>query len=211
MDDLAVLVIAREPLARAGLSALLGTAGYRVVAEGSPREGLARGAALYRPDVVVWDLGWEAADAAPGAALLDEVAEAEAPVVALVHDEADAAALLGAGAAGVLLREAPAERLYAALRAVAEGLTVIDAGLPLPALRPAERDGLERPVEDLTPRELEVLDLLAEGLTNRAIAQRLGISEHTVKFHLSALMGKLGAQSRTEAVTRATRLGLLIL
>jgi DNA-binding NarL/FixJ family response regulator len=64
-------------------------------------------------------------------------------------------------------------------------------------------------VEELTPRETEVLQLLADGLTNKAIAQRLGISDHTVKFHVNAVLGKLGAQSRTEAVVRATRLGLL--
>jgi two-component system nitrate/nitrite response regulator NarL len=67
------------------------------------------------------------------------------------------------------------------------------------------------PVEDLTPRELEVLQLLAEGLPNKAIGLRLSISEHTVKFHVNAILGKLGAQSRTDAVVRATRLGLIIL
>ena len=66
-------------------------------------------------------------------------------------------------------------------------------------------------VDPLTRRELDVLRLVAEGLPNKAIADRLHISEHTVKFHLNALMGKLGAQSRTEAVVRATRLGLLLL
>ncbi len=69
----------------------------------------------------------------------------------------------------------------------------------------------DRPVEDLTPRELEVLQLLAEGLANKAIAQRLGVSDHTIKFHVNAILGKLGAQSRTEAVVRATRLGLIVL
>ena len=62
---------------------------------------------------------------------------------------------------------------------------------------------------EFTPRELEVLRLLAEGLPNKTIASRLGISEHTVKFHINSIMGKLGAQSRTEAVTRAARLGLV--
>jgi DNA-binding NarL/FixJ family response regulator len=64
-------------------------------------------------------------------------------------------------------------------------------------------------VEPLTPREQEVLSLVADGLRNRAIAERLGISEHTVKFHLAAVFGKLGATSRTDAVRRAFRLGLI--
>ena len=74
-------------------------------------------------------------------------------------------------------------------------------------------DAPEVPVasELLTARELQVLALLAEGLANKAIAARLGISDHTVKFHVNAILGKLGAESRTEAVTRAARAGLLIL
>ena len=70
-------------------------------------------------------------------------------------------------------------------------------------------DGDERPVESLTAREREVLVLLADGVGNRDIAQSLGISEHTVKFHLGAIFGKLGASTRTEAVRRALRLGLI--
>ena len=66
-------------------------------------------------------------------------------------------------------------------------------------------------VPDLTPRERQALALLAEGLPNKTIASRMGISEHTVKFHVNSILGKLGAQSRTEAVTKATRLGLILL
>jgi DNA-binding NarL/FixJ family response regulator len=65
-------------------------------------------------------------------------------------------------------------------------------------------------VEHLTPREQEVLQLLAQGLSNKLIAGRLGISDHTVKFHLNAILGKLGAQSRTEAIAQAARLGLVL-
>lgn len=67
------------------------------------------------------------------------------------------------------------------------------------------------PAEELTPRELQVLQLVAEGLPNKAIAQRLHISEHTVKFHVAAILSKLDAHTRTEAVTRAVRQGLIIL
>ena len=87
---------------------------------------------------------------------------------------------------------------------------VVDRDLA-PALYPRPDIEPSPLVESLTPREVEVLQLLAEGLPNKGIAQRLGISEHTVKFHVNAIMGKLGAQSRTEAVVQATRLGLILL
>ena len=82
-----------------------------------------------------------------------------------------------------------------------------------PSARPAPADGPldDPPVEALTAREREVLVLLADGLGNRDIAQALGISEHTVKFHLGAIFGKLGATTRTDAVRRALRLGLIAL
>jgi len=99
--------------------------------------------------------------------------------------------------------------LAAALHAVAAGLVALD-----PILAAAVRitpEIITPPGEDLTPREFEVLQLLAEGLTNKAIALRLGISANTVKFHINAILQKLSAQSRTEAVVRASRLGLIIL
>jgi NarL family two-component system response regulator YdfI len=100
------------------------------------------------------------------------------------------------------------------LHAVADGLIAADEQF-LSAL-PISHQSTENPEdlilkEDLTPREMEVLERLAEGLSNRAIAQELSISEHTVKFHVTSIMGKLDAQSRTDAVVRATRLGLIFL
>jgi DNA-binding NarL/FixJ family response regulator len=89
-------------------------------------------------------------------------------------------------------------------------LVVIDPAL-CGAVMPSGEPSPEAPTEALTPRELDVLQLMAEGLANKAIAQKLGISDHTVKFHVNAIMSKLNAQSRTEAVVRATRLGLIIL
>lgn len=97
--------------------------------------------------------------------------------------------------------------LFAALQAVAAGLSVFgsglsDGGLPL-------RNESEGLIHELTPRELETLLLLADGLPNKTIAFRLSISEHTVKFHVNSILGKLGAQSRTEALTSATRMGII--
>jgi DNA-binding NarL/FixJ family response regulator len=133
------------------------------------------------------------------------------PVLVLLPQAALAPTAWQAGASGILLRDGNGELLQIALQALVQGLLVLEPELDeqlYPARPPAE---LPPPVEPLTPREEEVLALLAEGLSNRAIAQDLKISEHTVKFHVTAIMNKLEAQSRTEAVVRATRLGLILL
>jgi DNA-binding NarL/FixJ family response regulator len=96
-----------------------------------------------------------------------------------------------------------------AVRAVAADLTVLD-GAARDALV-SRRAAAEPLVEPLTPREREVLALLAQGMANRAIGERLQISEHTAKFHVNAILGKLGAETRTEALVHAARLGLVLL
>jgi len=207
-DDLRILVVAADPLARAGLAALLDNCpGCAVTGQMSGEVDLAAALDVYRPDVVVWDAGWDAQPALERLAVMDET---DPPVVALLPDESHAAAAWAAGARGLLLRDAPVERVAAALTAVVEGLMVIDPPLA-DAVRPSENLSPAPLVEELTPRESEVLQLLAEGLSNRAIAYRLGISEHTVKFHVNAIMSKLGAQSRTEAAVQGARLGLVLL
>ncbi|OLD49076.1 MAG: hypothetical protein AUI83_12510 [Armatimonadetes bacterium 13_1_40CM_3_65_7] len=90
------------------------------------------------------------------------------------------------------------------------GLVAIDPAFA-PALVHGRGAAPEVPAEELTPRELQVLQLLAEGLPNKRVALQLGISEHTVKFHVAVIFSKLGAHGRTEAVTRAARLGLIVL
>lgn len=232
MDEVRVLIVADDPLARSGLAALLaGQPECAVVGQVDRASDLDDQLAVYRPDVLLWDLGWDPS-AGPSASLragpsdsvragpsdlaeveladLSDVGDSQLPVVALVPDDTHAAGVWTAGVRGLLLRDAGTEALVAALLAVAQGLVVLDPGLAA-AVLPSRDEPSESLVEELTPRELEVLQLLAEGLPNKTIAVRLGISEHTVKFHVNAVLGKLGAQSRTDAVVRATRLGLIIL
>jgi two-component system, NarL family, response regulator YdfI len=129
-------------------------------------------------------------------------------------EEGWAAEALRAGVRGVLARAATAAEITAATLAAARGLVVLQPAAAQ-ALVPPERVpaaiGLAVGAEALTPRELEVLRLVSEGLGNKIISRRLGISEHTVKFHMGAIMAKLGAASRTEAVTQAARRGLIML
>jgi two-component system nitrate/nitrite response regulator NarL len=216
VNDFRVLIVADDPLARAGLGALLADrSGWVVVDQVAEDTDLSSVLDVYQPDVIVWDLGWDRGSpfsTAPAADLerLAELGDAAPPIVALLPDETYAAEAQIAGARGLLPRDISADRLVAAMMAAAQGLVVLDPSLPAPVLSPKDPSS-PMLVEELTPRELEVLDLLAEGLSNKAIAHRLSISDHTVKFHVNAVMGKLGAQSRTEAVVRATRLGLILL
>jgi len=136
------------------------------------------------------------------------LAELPIPVLILApaHDAGFVASALRAGVRGAILSDASAAEIEAAVQAVHAGLVVIAPQFvqePGPA-------AAEMP-DPLSERELEVLDLLAEGLSNKLIAHRLNISEHTVKTHVASIFGKLGASSRTEAVSQAIRRGLVML
>ncbi len=206
--DLRVLIVANDPLARAGLATLLAAEpGCSVAGQVSAADDLLHAAQVYRPDAVLWDLGMASAASVE---LIEGNHDLGAPIVALVPDDVDSAGVWAAGARGILLREASVEHIVAALQAVAEGLAVVDLTLAA-ALVPTRAHQPAVSVEPLTPREIEVLRLMAEGHQNKEIARLLGISEHTVKFHVNAILGKLSVQSRTEAVVRATRLGLILL
>ncbi len=126
------------------------------------------------------------------------------PVVVLSEDRLTAR-LVGLGIRAVLPREAMPEQIVAALYAAAAGLIALPVEVHS-LMIPVAADST---VENLTPRELEALEMLAEGLSNKQIAAHLNISEHTAKFHVNSILNKLGAGTRTEAVMRALRRGLL--
>jgi two-component system nitrate/nitrite response regulator NarL len=144
------------------------------------------------PDVMLCDLASD----------MDPPAEAEAPVVVLTSQ-----ATRGEQPAGVLSREVTASQLDLALRAVAAGLLVrAPGGLPTDGFRAV---GDDVPLAMLTPREAEILTLVGQGMSNKEVARQLGISVHTVKFHLEALFAKLEATSRAEAVAKGMRGGVI--
>lgn len=156
-----------------------------------------------RADVVVWD--------APDTTLDRREAAALSPVLALVSSPQGAQDALRAGARGALLRAAPPHEIAPAALAVAAGHWVLGESLASSLLRLTEPAAVVSVPTLLSPREQEVLGLLSEGLSNRDIASRLGISHHTAKFHVNAILDKLGATTRTEAVVLAARSGLLTL
>ena len=223
VPDLRILILADDPLARAGLAALLaGQPGCIIAGQVASSDDLLEAIQAHRPNLLLWDLGWDPAPtlermADPASSLGQTLEAVREPLAVLLADETYVADAWSTGARVLLRRDVAPERLVAALRAASQGWIILDpsfvAGL-VPVRQPperTERQGVTRSalIEDLTRREVEVLRLLAEGLPNKTIASRLRISEHTVKFHVNAILGKLGAASRTEAVVRATRLGLI--
>ncbi len=205
---LRLVLVAEDPLARGALSRALSEQGGELLVASSGTQAELESTGGEAPDVVLWDTGLRL----PEADVRVEAPDLGAPVLALVADEAAGEVALTAGVRGLLFRDVGPAPLVAGLVAVARGLTVFDPGLAevRAASRATTASGAPGP-DSLTPREREVLALLAEGLSNKAIADRLSISEHTAKFHVNAVLAKLGVQRRTEAVVRAARMGLVTL
>ena len=200
-----MLVVGADALARAGLAArLAGRDDLLLVGEASPADA-ERSAAAAAAGAILWDLGIGAPGSGRGGPRRGGGGGAGRR----------ARVPRGPGGAGAPRRRArgPLPGGVAGRRRRGgarrdRGLAVLDRELAAAWLRPPEAAARG---EGLTAREREVLALLAEGLANKAIAARLGISEHTAKFHVNAILGKLGAESRAEAIVRAARLGLVVL
>ena len=191
-DPIKVALLTEDPLLRAGLSSLLAQVGsIDVVEDGA--------------EVALWDAG---VDHSKTLARLAELRALPMPAVAVVGDPAHTAPALAAGARGVVLRDQVGPGIHAALAAVRSGLTVMDTQLAT-NLVPQQSVSAPKGRGELTERERQVVQLLSEGLSNKLIADRLGISDHTAKFHVNGVMMKLGASTRTEAVVEAMRRGLI--
>jgi two-component system nitrate/nitrite response regulator NarL len=196
-ESLRIAVVARDRLSRAGLVALLGAFDDLIVEELDVDDFLASRIRVMRPDAIL-------ADGDAG-----DLRNLEAAGVVLLDDPSLAAETLANGARGILMRDASPQRIRAALIAASEGIIVIDDALAGAVLQQSRR--AHELIEPLTARELEVMQLLASGQTNKEIAHRLGVTEHTVKFHVNSILGKLGVATRTEAVVHAARLGIVML
>ena len=215
---LRLYVVAEPPLVRVGLRAVLADMEDGSVAGESARLDpgglLVAGAA---PDVVVVDPGPDGtADELGG--LVGAAGRSGVVVLGPIVDEDRLVTVLAGRPWGYVSRDATPERLQDAVRAVGSGLLAIDPRLaggllvePGDSLRPVPLTEGPGAVDELTAREQEVLQLVALGLANKAIARELAISEHTVKFHVAAILAKLGAGSRTEAVHLGARRGLVAL
>ena len=209
-----VLVAATNPIVRAGLESIVRT-NPDMLAIGSSADPatLAAAIATHNPDAILIELIPEGESAIEK---LDALAGVGGLPIATLTDTEDRdrlSELLRSGVKAILPRSASAEEILQAVEAAATGLVVLhpEAIDSLLTLLPTSERGMEAPLQALTSREIEVLGMLAEGLGNKAIAKRLGISEHTVKFHVSSIFSKLNTSSRTEAVTVGARQGLIML
>lgn len=196
------IVIAGEPSAREGLASLAGAFEDLVVVDDvDPDDRLAARLRVLTPDVLLCEIGQDTA-------ALASLGTIATPSLLLLKDRSQRSLAIASGARGVIDRSAPPRRIHAALHAVGEGLRVYDAHPGEPSQLREHHHALPDP---LTARELDVLHLLAAGMTNKEIAARLGITEHTVKFHVNAILGKLAVETRTEAVVHAARLGIVVI
>lgn len=209
-----VAVADDHPVVRDGLIAMLETQpDFAVVGQAATGADALSIVAAVRPDVLLLDLEMPGLD---GVHVLERLrangAHTRVIVFTVFHTDERIIAAVEAGAAGYLLKGAPREEVFTAVRAVAAGhslLAPVAASAVLRRVRGEAAPGATAPA--LTSREREVLEQLARGRANKQIAAALGISERTVKFHVSSLFTKLGAGNRTDAVARAVQAGLITL
>jgi len=196
-----------HPVVRAGLRAVLETEpDFTVVAEASTADEAVKLASELAVDVVLMDL--EFADGMRGAQATAQIAQrTNAPrvlVLTTYDTDADILAAIGAGAAGYLLKDVPPEELASAIRRAAGGQSAL-----APSVADRLIDRVRTPATSLSSREIEVLELVSAGMSNKQISQELFLSQATVKSHLVHIFGKLEATSRTSAVAIAKERGLI--
>ena len=209
-----VMVVATSPVVRAGLAAVVGSANSQLTLVGSASDldTLTKEVGQLQPDVVLLDLGSNLQPSIWEKLLL--IQEEQYPIgflaIAEELESFDLEAAIRSGVRGILPDDSTESEIIAAAIAIADGLVVLHPDF-LELLPIREKVATTTAVQTLTPREIEVLQMLGSGLSNKAIAKHLQISEHTVKFHISSIFQKLAVSTRTEAVTVGVRLGLIML
>lgn len=209
-----VFIVAPSPLTRTGLQSVIKTRNVEVVGSVANFAALADGWLDVETDIVLVEASGEQSESVIDSLAASRLASEATFVVLSDNSEARwISEALRAGVRAVLPSNISPEQIIAALEAAAAGLIVMhptEVDAMFPPADPLSRS-LADLAEELTPRESEVLQMLANGLANKEIAARLSISEHTVKFHVASILGKLGAGSRTEAVSLGIRRGIVLL
>jgi DNA-binding NarL/FixJ family response regulator len=205
-----IVVVDDHPIVRDGLVAVLSTQpDFEVVGEASGGPEAIQCVGASRPDVILLDLEMPDMDGVETLQRLREIDPALRVIVFTAFDTDERIVkAVRAGAQGYLLKGVPRDEIFNAIRVVHAGGALLQPVIASKLLRQVSRDAQPEP-DPLTERELEVLRLMAQGQMNKEIAAALVISERTVKFHVSAILSKLGAGNRTEAVTLAAQQGLI--
>jgi DNA-binding NarL/FixJ family response regulator len=206
-----ILVADDHPVVREGLVAILSTQpDFSVIGVAATGGEAVEHVTSLRPDVLLLDLEMPQMDGVEALHRLKACGDTVRTIVFTAYDTDER--ILGAvraGAKGYLLKGAPREELFHAVRVVHAGGSLLQPVIASRLLQQVDQGPPAPDHEPLTPREQEVLNLLAQGLLNKEIAVRLGITQRTVKFHVSSLLGKLGAGNRTEALAIAAQHGLV--
>jgi DNA-binding NarL/FixJ family response regulator len=211
-DPIRILVADDHPIVRDGLIAILSTQNdFEIIGKASTGVEAVNQAEALNPDVLLLDLEMPEMD---GVEALRHLRDTHSPVRAIVFTAFDTderiVGAVQAGAQGYLLKGAPREEIFNAIRVVHAGGSLLQPVVASKLLRQVIQDKNAHASPDaLTPREQNVLQLLAQGLQNKEIAAELVITERTVKFYVSSILSKLGAGNRTEAVTLAVQRGLV--
>jgi DNA-binding NarL/FixJ family response regulator len=206
-----ILIVDDHPIVREGLAAVLDAqSDLEVAGEAADGETAVEQFRVLNPDIVLMDLAMPGTDGVEAIRRIRAIEEQARVVVLTAYDTDDRIfQAVQAGARGYLLKGAPREEIFRAIREVHNGGSLLEpaiAGKLLSRVGDILRGGT---VEQLTPRELDILTLMARGLRNKEIASQLFITERTVKFHANAIYRKLDVSSRTEAVSKALRHGLV--
>jgi DNA-binding NarL/FixJ family response regulator len=206
-----LLIVDDHPVVRDGLVAILGTQpDFEIAGEAASGEVALDLFKKVQPDVILLDLEMPGMDGVEVIKRLRQL-RPEVKIVVFTAFDTDERILsaLQAGAKGYLLKGAPRSELFEAIRVVHQGGSLLQPVVASRLLSQLSGTESAAPAEELTPRESEVLQLLAQGKPNKEIAAELVIGERTVKFHISSILAKLGATNRTEAVTIALQQGLV--
>ncbi len=207
IQPLRVVVADDHPLYRDGVVATLRSAGLEVVGEASIARDAIRLVRQHDPDLALFDVRMPGGGIAAAAETRTAAPATKVVILTVSEDEDDLMAAVEAGAAGYVLKGVAGRELVAILRRVAAGDRYVSSRLAFAALR-RQADPMPDPLGELTDREREILDLVAEGLSNAEIGERLTIAEKTVKHYMTAVLGKLGARSRVEAALIGYKAGL---
>lgn len=206
-DTIRLLICDDHPVVRTGLRGMLESQpDLEVVAEAADGDEAIELARRHHPDVVLMDLRMPKTDGVTATERITAENSATSVLILTTYEtDADVVRAVAAGALGFLLKDAPEERIFGAIRDVARGTSPLS---PSVAARLVERMRGEKD-NVLSPREVEILQLVSRGVNNKNIANKLWISEATVKSHLNRIFDKLDAVDRTSAVTSALKRGII--